>query len=284
MKPKLILCADLHFRDDQPVCRTDDFFQTQIEAMKWLKALQVKHDVPVLCSGDYFHNWKPSPRLLSACLEHMPFVYTIPGNHDLPQHSLDLVGKCGLMTLARAKKVHLMLGELDTLIGFTNNTLFGKSKTHPGLTFEIGVIHTLINHPQTTTDAKSILKKYKDYDLILSGDNHQTFTEKLGKRLLVNPGSFTRQTASQIDHKPAVFLWFEDNHVEAVEVPIEDNVITRNHLEKVEQRDERMNVFVKRLNDDYEVELSFENNIEAYFLNNRTRKSVKSLVFESMEV
>jgi len=62
-----------------------------------------------------------------------------------------------------------------------------------------------------------------------------------------------------------------------VYLPIED-VISREHLKKNEQRDERMEAFVKRLKDDFEVGLSFERNLEAFFRKNKTRKAVRELI------
>jgi len=273
MKPTLIACADLHFRDSQPTCRLDNFWETQIGIMKWLKEIQEKYDVPLICSGDYFHHWKPSPRLLSACIEYMPFVYTIPGNHDLPNHNSELFSKSGLFTLFTAGKTSLWLTKLENM--FHVEDISEK---------KVGIIHKLINHPQSDTSAKAILKKYKDYNLIISGDNHEHFIEKVGDRLLINPGSISRQTAAQVDHKPCVVLWdAESGKYEHIYLPIAHDVISREHLAKAEERDERMEAFVNKLKGGYEIELDFEANLKAFFENNRTRKAVEKLVWESME-
>ena len=60
-----ILCADIHLMESTPICRLDDFVeQTQWRKLQWLKDLAIKHNCPVLCSGDLFDYWKPSPALL----------------------------------------------------------------------------------------------------------------------------------------------------------------------------------------------------------------------------
>lgn len=273
MKPTAILCADLHFRDDQPICRTDDFFETQIRKMRWLRELAHEQDCPVICSGDYFHHWKPSPQLLSACIAYMPFVITIPGNHDLPQHNINLIEKSGLWTLEKAGKVaitQIKLGEIAMV----------QYEECP----KIGVIHKLINHPQSTTTAKNILKKYPEYNLILSGDNHQTFEASIGNRWLINPGSFSRQTADQINHKPCVYLWYSaEMHFDAVEVPIINVVISTKHLKEKKEKDLRIDKFTERLKEGYNISASFKENMKAYFENNMTRKGVKEMVYELME-
>ena len=70
---------------------------------------------------------------------------------------------------------------------------------------------------------------------------------KYKDRLLVNPGSITRQTADQAEHKPRVYLWFaETNSVTAEYLPIKTDVITKEHLEIKAERDMRMEAFISR--------------------------------------
>ena len=45
-----LFTSDLHLREDTPVCRTDDFLKAQIKKLKFLSALQAKHNCPVLIS------------------------------------------------------------------------------------------------------------------------------------------------------------------------------------------------------------------------------------------
>ena len=56
--------------------------------------LQQKYDCPVYHAGDLFDYWKPSPALLAKTMEHLPKdFYTAYGNHDLPQHNIELAYK-----------------------------------------------------------------------------------------------------------------------------------------------------------------------------------------------
>ena len=300
MKPTAILCGDWHIREDTPVCRIDDFQAAQWAKVKFIKELQNEYDCPILHSGDLFDHWKPSPRLISLCIDRLPFdMYVIPGNHDLPNHSLSLLEKSGLWTLERAGKIGILkeeLGKVYKIEDFLCTANPIKIKTGK----RIGITHQLINHPKSDTTAKGLMKKLKGYDLILTGDNHQSFcfsvnsgtfivepgsfVRQTASQILVNPGSLTRQTADQIYHEPCIWLWYaKDNSVESINIPIEQNVITREHLEKAEVRDARMEAFVERLDDGYEIGLSFQKNIEEYFAKNRTRASIKEMVFESLE-
>ena len=67
-----ILCSDLHLREDVPICRTDDYISAQWKKMDFIAELQLKHNCPVLCGGDFFDYWKPSPKLLSSAIMSIP--------------------------------------------------------------------------------------------------------------------------------------------------------------------------------------------------------------------
>lgn len=132
--------------------------------------------------------------------------------------------------------------------------------------------------------AATILKKMAGFDLIVVGHNHKPFVIEKDGRLLVNPGSLLRSNADQVDHKPRVYLWFaQDNHVEPVFVPIENDVLSREHLDIVADREERMEAFVERLNQDIEIGLSFERNIARFLATNRLRTRTKEIIREAAQ-
>jgi predicted phosphodiesterase len=275
--PDAILCSDFHLREDTPICRTDDFWEAQWKKVDFVSELQKKHNCPVFHAGDLFHHWKPSPYLLSKTIEHLPDdFYTVYGNHDLPQHSIELKEKSGIYTLWQAKALKIFQqGHWNSLPDDISCEIKGK---------QVYVWHEFVYtgkelFPGAEGKARSIMEKYKQFDLIVTGDNHQSFVYPLDGRLLVNPGSLMRQEAGQIDFKPSVYLWFaEDNSVERVYLPIDENVVSREHIIKVEERDERIDAFISKLNDDIKTTLSFEENIKRFLAKNRMRKPVKDII------
>ena len=288
MKPTLILTADWHLRETIPVCRTDDFWIEQWRKVQWISNLQKKYNCSVIHSGDLFHHWKPSPFLLNTTIQNLPKqFYTVYGNHDLPQHNLAESNKCGVDVLLNA-------GVLQVLSG----THFGKEPVTPSLTISDDKIHrkVLVWHVLTfkkqlpfpgctELSAMEILKKYPEYDLIVTGDNHKTFTARLDGRILVNPGGLTRQSASQINHKPCVFLYYaEDNSIEKVYLPYNENVISREHIEQTEKRDSRIDAFISSLDTDYESGASFKQNLKKFYAKNRIRTEIKELITKFTEV
>lgn len=278
--PDLIICSDIHLREDTPISRVDDFWEAQWRKIDFISGLQKKYNCPVVHGGDLFHHWKPSPFLLSKAMEHLPDnFYTIYGQHDLPQHNLELAYKSGINTLERAGKIKVL-----------KTCHFGQEPSKASLFLPISEISILVWHtfnyqgkmpwpdcPAPT--ASRLLKKYPEYDLIITGDNHQSFVEKYENRILVNPGSLMRTTADQIDAKPAVYLYFsKSNSVKQVYLPVKKDVISREHIERKEARDNRLSAFIKKLNADWEADISFEENITRILQTDKVSENVKKIV------
>lgn len=297
--PDAILTSDWHLRETVPVCRTDDFWTAQWKKVAFVKELQFQYNCPVLHAGDLFHHWKPSPFLLTNTMEFIPEqFYTIYGQHDLPQHSFENREKSGIHVLSIANALKVIGGthwgqvpQLDDAYRFD---LF-QGKIHEGLdhTQRICLVwHRMVwqGHRlwpgQTDPSARAILKKYPEYDLIVTGDNHKPFVEKYENRLLINPGSLTRQGADQISHTPRVYLYYAaDNTVRPVFLPVQEGaeVISRDHIERTEERDQRISAFISRLEGEWEAGLSFEQNLEEFFKNNRIHQNIKDVIYKAIE-
>jgi DNA repair exonuclease SbcCD nuclease subunit len=279
-----ILCSDFHLREDTPICRTDDFWKAQWKKVQFIKDLQREHNVPTIHAGDLFNNWKPSPLLLSMAIEYLPAgFHSIYGNHDLPQHNIELAHKCGINTLVKAGKVELLRGihwnnkfeDISILLESGIRMLVWHIITYSGRSPYPGC---------TDPSATALLRRYPKYNLIVTGHNHQSFVVEYEGRLLVNPGSITRHDADQQDFKPRVYLLYENNTVEPVYLPIEQGVISREHLERNEQRNERIEAFISRLTGEWETGVSFEENLERFFQANEVKDSVKQIIYKAIEI
>ena len=298
-KADLILCSDIHFREDTPTCWVGDFQEEQWTAVEFISNLQKEHECPVIHGGDLFHHWKPSPWLLSMTIEHLPNKFhTIYGQHDLPQHNFALRNKSGIYALEKANVLNATFIN-GAHYGFEPPTDHGcgiEYSEELGLGFGHGRNKTILVWHHLTYQmkpfpgaeggmARGILRRYNQYDLIVTGDNHQAFVEEFEGRLLVNPGSLTRQKADQINFKPRVYLWYADtNTVTPVYIPIKDGVISREHIEEKEERNERISAFIEHLQDDYDITVSFEENIERFFnANPNIRDNIKDIIYKALE-
>ena len=307
-KANAILSADIHLRDRVPECRQpEEFWAARDRKMSFLRGLQAEHGCPILDAGDVFDRWQVSSELEGWALLNLPAgIITVPGNHDLPQHNLSLYRKSSLHVLEAAGRVRV-LRETESprqsyIQSFADNLLYAFGFPYgepfqdaPKLNHsrkQIAVVHTYCAETvppfiEGYTPAQ-LLTALPGYDLIVSGHNHAAFSREVvdrrgDKRLVVNPGGMMRTTADQADARPRVYLWYADtNTVEAVFYPIETGVVSRTHLERVEERDARMTAFVSRLGSDMDISLSFEDNVEKFLAANKIRPAVGKLVREAM--
>lgn len=293
-----IICSDIHLRLDTPECRTDNFLEAQSRKLQFISDLQQQHECPVLCGGDIFHHWKASPQLLGmACRELPRHFITIPGQHDLPAHSIENIERAGIDVLCAADKI-IMLSpttELDIVLGDCVNISgfpWGEElcgTVNPGV--NVALIHYLVfqgaepfpGAAAVGGTAKSIIRQMPGFQLIVSGDNHQTFVERVGNTLLVNPGSMMRTTAAQVNHRPCIFLWYADtNEVTQVFLPTNEGVISREHIDVKKEKNERLESYVASLKSNTEISLSFEDNVKAKIAANKVRQPVQKLIYEAM--
>jgi DNA repair exonuclease SbcCD nuclease subunit len=247
-----------------------------------------RREIPILVAGDlgHRHQW-PNWLLKEFMYEIDEFEFGVDigvtlGQHDIPEHNLDLWERSGVGVLLQSEYIKWV----SQVIPYATNFSYGNPISHSD--DQIAVAHQMVieDKPewpgQVADSAKSLLKKFPEYKLILTGDNHKPFVVEHEGRILVNPGSMMRTTADQADHKPRVYLW-DGEEVEPVYLPIEEGVISREHIDVVQDRDSRITAYVDRLKTNYEIGLDFKKNMVEHFKVNRTRKEIESRVWGAME-
>lgn len=312
-KADAILTADLHLTETTPVSRTDDYIEAQAKKLQFLKELSTENDnSPIICAGDVFDRWKASPWLCSFISRNLPsgLFITVPGNHDLPMHSFKYYDKSALSLLEivlptsfvvlKNEKVSInsLKNRLEifgvyyggtpefTLSNANIQALSNETPSHRVL-----ILHELIwqNKPpfwaSESKTSSEIIKKYKDdFDLIITGDNHESFIVEKDGVLLVNPGSMMRMTADQINFKPKCFLYYaEENKVVPVEFPIDSKVHNFEHINKKKERDKRIAAYIEKLESNFEGGLSFKKNLQVFFDENKISKKVRDVIWEHLE-
>ena len=299
-KASAVLTADLHLTSASPVSRTDNYIQAQGDKLKFLQALSRKNNYcPILCAGDIFDHWKASPWLCAWAHLNLPEnIVAIPGNHDLPMNNIEQYEKSALHLLEYVGGEMIVLKNewadlLDTKVfGVPFNCAIGDfNEPKDKKARRILMIHAMVwenKKPAWATaaySAKELLDEYGDhFDLILTGDNHQSFVVDDGNSVLVNPGSMMRRTAEQEDFRPRCFLYYEeDNSVEPVYFPIEENVHDVSHLDKKKERDARREAYISKMKTAYSTSLSFQDNLQAFFAENQTPKKVREIIWEHLD-
>ena len=300
-----ILIADLHLSETTPISRVDDYIKAQAKKLNFLKNLSLENrGCPILCAGDIFDKWKISPWFCSWVYQHLPYMITIPGNHDLPMHSFEQYDKSALSLLEIVGAISVLAGtgvspgQLEVvgvpfgmLKGFTSDSSFLKTRSLESKR-KVLLLHELVwpgkSRPawaEGSYSAGEILDRFNGYfDLIVTGDNHEYFTYQQQGSLLVNPGSMMRMTASQADLMPKCYLYYAKyNTVTPVSYPIDEGVHNREHLDRIAERDERVTAYIERMNKDWEIGLSFRKNLEVFFAKNNTPRKVRDIIWLSLE-
>lgn len=300
--PSAILTSDWHLREDTPQCRTDDFWMAQEKKIDFIFSLAKQNQCPIIVAGDIGHKPRWSCRLLEWFISKIDKdinIQVIPGQHDLINHRLDLWEQSGIGVLHAAEVINLYgfdkfpcnvefdnfyLSAFPYGIGIQHIKSLGILKPQIAITHEMIIENQKLWPDQKAPKGNSILKKFPEFSLVHSGDNHNSFVSDYSNNLLVNCGSLMRNSSDQENHKPRIYLWYaETNEIEAVYLPIKQGVISRTHIEVAKNRENRNQAFIKRVNEDVEIQLSYENNLENYFNKYRTEKPVKNKVWQSVE-
>lgn len=209
-----------HFRATNPINRVDKFFEAQLTKFTWCLILAESYDCDaIIIPGDVFD----MPFVGNYCLSRVFNViagtdipiFVIYGQHDLYFRSKKRLEKTSLKVAESAGSVEVLGSEPIYLYEKNNKVaIYGASTDEPIPAIKdeneknVLVIHTMISNieePFKYRKPKNF-KKY-GYDIVISGDNHKSFSAKLKSgMLLVNPGTMSRQKVNEANYKPTVAL------------------------------------------------------------------------------
>lgn len=271
---KFVVTADWHLREDLPICRSDiDWFETQRSAVHFTFDYAKRIGAEVIIDGDICHRPHIHPSLIAMFLQEVSLfggnVYIIPGQHDLPYHSMEYVDRSSYGILKAAMKL-------------TTNLIDGSKL---GLTIPFGMLEDrvyneaskfLLLHQLTFASsqdmppidegvlADDLLDRFPNVNWICLGDNHHHFHVKRGDRHVINPGCLVRQSADLIDYTAGFYVLdtSSEESVEFVEVP-DVGTVSNDHIVKEKERDDRIEAFVSSLEKGVEMSLDFVSNMQA---------------------
>lgn len=125
----------------------------------------------------------------------------------------------------------------------------------------------------------ALLRKNPRYRLIVSGDNHQPFVAQAGHRVLLNPGSMTRQRINET-HTPG-FFFYDGEEVQRVFYPSEENVMNEVLIERElaggwAGDPHQIQQLLSAVEEGEEMD--FIAAVTSYFIHKRTRPEVQKIV------
>lgn len=297
---KLLLMGDLHIRYKTPAHRKDDFFATQFEKVCNAIRIASEHGCSaILQAGDMWDNPNPPRQAMSLYIDllrssALPF-YTIYGQHDMLYRNYDHVDRTPTYLLEKAGALHTV-GIHNSRADLGNVYLHGLSYDQEQSFAPVaGATNVLIAHASVgdkplfpghvLTAPQAFLAQHPWADLILVGDYHYPFEDTLDGRVCVNAGVVVRKSVAQRDmqHHPRVVIYDTvERSTLSVVLPHAPAAEVFDVPEEQPQNDQLLR-FVDALKRNRAIGISFEENLTAYYAENRTRPAIREVIAKAME-
>jgi len=223
-----ILCSDLHLSHKAPIARSaePDWYEAMRRPLQELRRLERLYGVPVICAGDIFDRWNSPAELINFAMDNLPeHFYAIPGQHDLPFHSLEDIEKSAYWTLVAAGRI-TNLPAVSILSKEPKLQIYAfpwgtEVKPREEIVTKhvhgvpLAVVHSYIwtsgnNYPGASKESRigRWLKKLKGYSAAAFGDNHRGFHRMgdEGYSHVFNCGTFIRRKVDEMKYDPQVGL------------------------------------------------------------------------------
>lgn len=231
-KPICILVSDLHLSHTPPVARSteESWYAVQAGYLAQLKQIaKDAGDVPVVCAGDIFDRWDAGSTCTNFAIEHLPHMFAVAGQHDLPNHSYADIERSSYWTLMQAEKISNLDYTIKHPYSHDGLLLYGfpwgcdiKPPKRLGAqkNIHLAVVHAYCwragcGHPGA--EDSTLSAKYRDslkgYDTAVFGDNHVHFTDSKGTPTIYNCGTFMRRKLDERDCKPGVGILYADGRI-----------------------------------------------------------------------
>lgn len=303
---KLFCLSDLHVRDTPPRSRVGNYYQQQFDKLEWCFELAKKQNCQyVLLPGDLYHTNRLSYKAISDLndlLLHYNYEgiksLAVAGNHDQRFHSSD-IANTPLNVLRSSGAITILNNEpysRDNIhfYGASWNELIPEIQDETVI--NILLIHKMVIKGEKIWDGQEncvqsnlLLRKHK-FDLIVSGDNHSSFTDFFMNKYLINAGSLMRMTSAQIDHQPTCGIYdTSTKNLETHNIPMlsTTEVFDLDKISKEKKwKQDNVNAseYVKELMDDSEsFNFDFVSNLKGYMDKNNIQQGTRDIINECLE-
>ncbi len=237
----LAICVgDMHWSLRAPLMHNAaSWFATLENHAIQLQLLAKKYEAPIVSAGDVFDHFDEPAELLNHFLRCMPKFYSVAGNHELPNHRVDLITKSAYWCAVSCERIRHLTDDpwlvADTkkkkqlrLYGFSWGEKIKPPETKSESTLDLAVVHGFIwkgdfghEGAQKKDHAKRWELTLDGFDAAVFGDNHKGFSvhSVLGEKrqgTIFNCGSFIRRKFDELDYTPGCGLLLDTGRIERV--------------------------------------------------------------------
>jgi predicted phosphodiesterase len=291
---RLICAGDLHLRNTVPTNRIDNYLLAM-----WCKFITIVNEAEendiIILPGDIGNSYKID-EITKAFLSYLlkdKKVFAVWGQHDLYYRNADL-NKTFLGQL-HLNNIITILEPIERMSAHTAFYGVSYGQDIPPLIhscpLHILVIHKMISDKDywqgyVMYDNARMFLKNNDFDLIICGDNHNTFTVSYEGRHLINCGSLMRNRIDQWDHKPMYVIYdMETGLLKWKYLPIDPPEIVfkteeLKHNKTVDHQ--RFEAFIQSLRLKKQTGFQFEKILEELIIKSHIDKEVENIIHEAM--
>lgn len=287
-----VFCSDIHLSHKPPIARSaePDWYEAMARPLRELRDVAKQYDVPIICAGDIFDRWNSPPQLINFAIEQLPFMYVIPGQHDLPNHSYDEIRRSAYWTLKEAGRIQNLIPYSTTKHEFVIEKHGLALHSFPwefevipyepdrsrSFLHHIAVVHEYLwteqfCYPNAPKEQRLSAKKkqLKGYDAIVVGDNHIHWI----RGNVCNCGTLMRRKSDEINHRPSIGLLKEDYSIEQYFLDTsKDKFLEIEELLEVETTD--LSEFIDELRTLGPDSLDFRTAVERHLIGAETGKEI----------
>jgi len=302
MKVLAIFCSDIHLTETAPPARSaePDWMEAQGRMLRQLDALKQEHNCPIVCAGDLFHRHNPSPYLINWAIDNLPEMLAVPGQHDLPHHRYEDIGRSAYWTLVK-------VGRLSDISQRQHQCQVGKHSVvfcgfawdfEPSGDLEVGEgMRVAVSHRFIWTKGKGYpgapdshlemptIKLYSSFDVAVFGDNHQGFGLRCYPRIY-NCGCLIRRKANERDYKPRVGLLMADGTVDTHYLDLTGDVWAEQPDDSPDMEDmaEGLKDFISELKNTDTGIIDFEEAVDRWLDGHDCSDPVRKILLEVVEL
>ena len=297
-----VVASDIHLSHKPPVARSPepDWYEAMGRQLDELGKVAERYgDVPIIYAGDIFHRWNSPPELINFAIDRLPPGYSIPGQHDLPNHRTEDVTRSAYWTLIKAG----VLTDLNPNHPLAIRQLFiwafpwgteikPKDWEDPkgGRIIHLAVCHAYIwkkgsSYPGAGEDQKIGVyrKALEGFDCAIFGDNHKGFTAKLPKGTLMNGGTFFRRNIDEVTYRPQIGLVHDDGTITPHYLDTSEDLFLDEAIARSKEKEE---IDMANLLDDLRKlgvdDLDFSQAVEHYLDQEKTGDETREIVLEAI--
>jgi len=294
---EIICCGDWHIRATPTKFRTSEYYEQMLGKIKYIMNFAIENNIfVVLQPGDFFDSPDIPNRVLVDIIKIIgpTVIHVVFGQHDTKHRRTE---DTALSILLEDETLNVLTDEPTTYEDQKVVDIYGSSWGE-GIPIVIDPKHynILVLHKMIVKDkplfpdqkeyinSADFAKSLLDYNLVVSGDNHNSFSylpKDMQLPSIINCGSLMRMTTAQYAHKPC--FWVVDITTGKVKkhiIPILPTVeVFKEDAIEIKERDEKMEAFIRTLDDTkLTTQLSFEANVRELLATTKVKSSVGRLI------